>query len=46
MRRGKDDVRSVNTGFECGIKMENFDDIQAGDIIESYRIEEVAKTLN
>lgn len=46
VRRGKDDVRSVSTGFECGIKMENFDDIQAGDIIECYRIEEVAKTLN
>lgn len=46
VRRGKDDVRSVNTGFECGIKMERFDDIQPGDIIESYRIEEVAKTLN
>ncbi len=46
VRRGKDDVRSVSAGFECGIKLENFEDIQAGDIIESYRIEEVAKTLN
>lgn len=46
LRRGKDDVRSVATGFECGIKLERFDDVQVGDIIETFRIEEVAKTLN
>lgn len=45
VRRGKDDVRSVLTGFECGIKLERYDDIQAGDVIETYRVEEVAKTL-
>jgi translation initiation factor IF-2 len=45
VRRGKDDVRSVSTGFECGITLERYDDIQAGDIIESYREEQVAKTL-
>jgi translation initiation factor IF-2 len=45
LRREKDDVRTVATGFECGIKLEKFDDIQVGDIIETYRIEQVAKTL-
>ncbi|HPO13983.1 MAG TPA: translation initiation factor IF-2 [Candidatus Hydrogenedentes bacterium] len=46
VRRGKDDVRSVQAGFECGIKLEKYEDIQVGDIIESYRMEQVAKTLN
>lgn len=46
VRRGKDDVRSVQTGFECGIKLEKYEDIQVGDIIESYRLEQVAKTLS
>ncbi len=46
VRRGKDDVRSVAAGFECGIKLERYDDIQSGDIIETFRVEEVAKTLN
>lgn len=45
LRRAKDDVRDVQTGFECGIKIENYDDIQEGDILEGYRIESVAKTL-
>lgn len=45
LRRNKDDVKSVQAGFECGIKLEGFDAIQEGDIIESYRIEQVAKTL-
>jgi len=46
VRRGKEDVRTVTAGFECGIKLENFDDIQVGDIIEVYRVEEIAKTLS
>lgn len=46
LRRGKEDARSVQAGFECGIKIEGFDDIKEGDVIESFRIEEVAKTLN
>jgi translation initiation factor IF-2 len=45
LRRGKDDARTVATGFECGIKLENYEDIQTGDIIESYRVESIAKTL-
>lgn len=45
VRRNKDEVKSVATGFECGIKLERFNDIREGDIIESYRIEDVAKKL-
>ena len=45
LRREKESVSSVQTGFECGITLVNFDAFQEGDIIESYRIEEVAKTL-
>jgi len=45
LRRVKDDVRSVVAGLECGIKIENFDDIKVGDIIEVYQIESVAQAL-
>jgi translation initiation factor IF-2 len=45
LRREKEDARSVASGFECGIKLENFEDIKEGDIIETYRIESVAQTL-
>ncbi|HET9385672.1 MAG TPA: translation initiation factor IF-2, partial [Gemmatimonadales bacterium] len=46
LKRFKDDVREVREGFECGIGVENFNDIKVGDLIESYRIEEVARTLS
>ncbi|HJU89418.1 MAG TPA: translation initiation factor IF-2, partial [Gemmatimonadaceae bacterium] len=45
LRRFKDDVREVREGFECGIGIENFNDIKVGDVIEAYRTEEVARTL-
>ncbi|MFN2590117.1 MAG: translation initiation factor IF-2 [Actinomycetota bacterium] len=45
LRRFKDDVREVNEGFECGIGLENFQDIHEGDVIEAYEIREVARTL-
>jgi translation initiation factor IF-2 len=45
LRRFKDDVREVREGFECGIGIENFNDIKVGDRIECYRTEEVARTL-
>ncbi len=45
LRREKDDVREVRTGLECGIKLKGFEDIKEGDILEVYRIEEVARTL-
>jgi translation initiation factor IF-2 len=45
LRRFKDDVREVVQGYECGIGLENYNDIKVGDIIEAYEIEEVAPTL-
>lgn len=42
LRRFKDDVKEVNTGYECGIGLENFNDIKEGDIIENYIMKEVA----
>jgi translation initiation factor IF-2 len=45
LRREKDDARSVSTGFECGLKLEKYDDIQVGDIVEVFKIEQVAKIL-
>ncbi len=46
LKRFKDDVREVREGFECGIGIENFNDVKVGDVIEAYRIEEVARTLD
>ncbi len=46
LKRFKDDVREVREGFECGIGVENFNDVKVSDLIESYRIEEVARTLS
>ncbi|HSJ64911.1 MAG TPA: translation initiation factor IF-2 [Gemmatimonadaceae bacterium] len=45
LRRFKDDVREVREGFECGIGIANFNDIKIGDVLETYRTEEVARTL-
>jgi translation initiation factor IF-2 len=45
LKRFKDDVREVREGFECGIQVENFNDVKTGDIIECYRTENVARTL-
>ena len=45
LRRFKDDVREVAEGFECGIGIENFNDIKEGDIIEAYEVREVAREL-
>jgi translation initiation factor IF-2 len=41
LRRYKDDVKEVQSGYECGIGIENFNDIKVGDVIESYYIEEI-----
>ena len=46
LKRFKDDVREVREGFECGIGIENFNDVKVSDLIESYRIEEVARSLS
>jgi translation initiation factor IF-2 len=45
LKRFKEDVREVREGFECGIGVENFNDIKVGDLVEAYRIEEVARFL-
>ncbi|MEK7828563.1 MAG: EF-Tu/IF-2/RF-3 family GTPase, partial [Deltaproteobacteria bacterium] len=45
LKRFKDDVKEVATGYECGIAIEGFNDIKVGDIIEAYKIEEVAAKL-
>jgi translation initiation factor IF-2 len=45
LRRFKDDVREVAEGYECGIGIEGYNDIQEGDVIEAYEIREVARSL-
>jgi translation initiation factor IF-2 len=45
LRRFKDEVREVKEGYECGMAFENYQDIQPGDVIEAFEIEEVARTL-
>jgi len=44
LRRFKDDVREVRDGFECGIGLENYQDLKAGDVIETYEDREIART--
>jgi translation initiation factor IF-2 len=46
LRRFKDDVREVASGFECGIGLENHDDLREKDVIEAYVLEEVARRLS
>ncbi len=45
LKRMKDDVREVREGFECGIKLKNYNDIKEGDQLEFFEIKEVARTL-
>ncbi len=45
LKRFTDDVREVQSGFECGIGLSNFQDLKAGDIIETFEEREVARTL-
>ncbi len=45
LKRFKDDAREVLTGYECGINVENFNDLKEGDILEAFVMEEVATTL-
>ncbi len=45
LKREKDDAKEVARGMECGIKLANFNDIKEGDMLEAYKIEEVARTL-
>ena len=45
LKRLKDDVREVKEGFECGIKLRNYNDIKEGDQLEFFEVKEVARTL-
>jgi len=45
LKRFKDDVREVKSGFECGLSLRNFDDLKVGDQLEVYEVVEVARTL-
>jgi translation initiation factor IF-2 len=45
LKRMKDDVREVKEGFECGIKLKNYNDVKEGDQLEFFEIKEVARTL-
>ena len=43
LKRFKDDVKEVTKGFECGIQIENYNDIKEGDVIEVYIMEEIKR---
>jgi len=45
LKRVKDDVREVKEGFECGIKLKNYNDIKEGDQLEFFEVKEIARTL-
>lgn len=45
LKRFKDDVKEVQTGYECGILVENYNDLKVGDILENYIIEKIASKL-
>jgi translation initiation factor IF-2 len=45
LKREKDDAREVREGLECGMKLAGFNDLKEGDVLEAYKIEEVARTL-
>ena len=45
LKRFKDDAREVASGYECGIGIDNFNDIKVGDIIEAFIMEEVEASL-
>jgi translation initiation factor IF-2 len=45
VKRMKEDVREVKEGFECGVKIKNYNDIAEGDQLEFFEVKEVARTL-
>jgi translation initiation factor IF-2 len=45
LKRFKDDVKEVKEGFECGIGIENYNDVKVGDVIEAFELVEKARTL-
>jgi translation initiation factor IF-2 len=45
LKRFKDDAKEVREGFECGLNLKGFNDIEVGDQLEAFEIQEVARTL-
>ena len=45
LRRFKDDAKEVRQGLECGVRLEGFDDVKEGDVLEAYEVVKVARTL-
>lgn len=45
LKRFKDDVKEVNSGYECGIGVENYNDIKDGDVLEFFRLKEIERTI-
>jgi translation initiation factor IF-2 len=45
LKRFKDDAKEVKEGFECGLNIKNYNDINEGDVLEFFEIREVARTL-
>jgi translation initiation factor IF-2 len=45
LKRFKDDVKEVKSGFECGLSLKNFNDVEVGDQLEVFEVVEVARTL-
>ena len=45
LKRFKDDVKEVQTGYECGILIENYNDLKVGDVLENFIIEKIAAKL-
>jgi translation initiation factor IF-2 len=45
LKRFKDDVKEVNAGYECGLNIQNFNNIEVGDIVEAYENVEVKRKL-
>jgi translation initiation factor IF-2 len=46
LRRFKDDASEVASGYECGVSVENYNDVREGDVIEVFEIESIAATLD
>ena len=45
LKRFKEDVQEVKNGYECGLSIKNFNDLKVGDVVESYEIREIKRTL-
>jgi translation initiation factor IF-2 len=45
LKRFKDEVKAVNSGYECGMAFESYDDLREGDMIEAFEVEEIRRTV-